>query len=340
MVPVQLYLNESAPLCMGLFCTMILAHSNIYDYKYVACVSDTLYLSCPNTIHTYNTLTYRTIELNERHGPCQLSGKKVFGDNHLKDLTREEFKAKYLTGYTGPRAEHVPKERLIRTDQAIKKKKLLDSVNDHKNKKGDRIGGGRRQTSSLKTSATTTAEEQRHPTIQERYLEFVPVAADADGSRHHYEESNPYGSFFTIGGCKWYDFSCILKYLFTGHILGGVREPAYDGDSYPDMIDWRDMGVVTDVHSQGSCGACWAITAVETVESANAIKTGTLTDLSESEVITCDDTCQLCDGGWPQNAYEYVMKHNGLPAESDWSYNGDWLLTLTYVMNGESNEYR
>lgn len=45
-------------------------------------------------------------------------------------------------------------------------------------------------------------------------------------------------------------------------------------------VDWRDIGAVTEVHSQGSCGACWAITAVETVESVHFISTGTLYDLA------------------------------------------------------------
>ena len=47
-------------------------------------------------------------------------------------------------------------------------------------------------------------------------------------------------------------------------------------------VDWRDIGALTEVHSQGSCGACWAITAVETVESAHFIATGELYDLSVS----------------------------------------------------------
>jgi len=67
------------------------------------------------------------------------------------------------------------------------------------------------------------------------------------------------------------------------------------------------MGAVTSVHSQGNCGACWAITAVETIESTYFIKTGQLLDLAETEIIACDDSCEMCDGGWPQNAYEYVQ---------------------------------
>jgi ferredoxin len=59
-------------------------------------------------------------------------------------------------------------------------------------------------------------------------------------------------------------------------------------------VDWRDVGAVTEVHSQGNCGACWAITAVETIESAIYLNKGTLYDLSETEVIVCAEDCEMC----------------------------------------------
>lgn len=104
-------------------------------------------------------------------------------------------------------------------------------------------------------------------------------------------------------------------------------------------VDWRDVGAVTSVHSQGSCGACWAITAVETIESAVFIATGRLYDLSETEVIVCADECEMCSGGWPQDAFDYVMDNNGIPLESDLKYNGEFLLQLTSAMEGESDTY-
>ena len=87
---------------------------------------------------------------------------------------------------------------------------------------------------------------------------------------------------------------------------------------------------------QYQCGACWAITAVETIESANYIATGELLDLSEQEIIVCDDSCEMCNGGWPQNAYSYVMEYGGLP--KDTSYDGDLLMTMTMVKEGQSDE--
>ena len=140
--------------------------------------------------------------------------------------------------------------------------------------------------------------------------------------------------------CRWYDISCHLRYVFSTYLygLGGTMEPKYDADSYPTALDWRDYGAVTEVHSQGSCGACWAITATETVESAVFLGTGTLYDLAETEVIMCESESQMCSGGWPQNAFEYIMDHNGLPLASDMSYDADTLLMVSEAVEGTSDE--
>ena len=68
----------------------------------------------------------------------------------------------------------------------------------------------------------------------------------------------------------------------------------------------------------------------------NYIKTGVLTDLSEEEVIICDTSCEMCSGGWPQNAYDYVIENGGLPVEG--GYDGDFLMTMTSVKAGDSDE--
>lgn len=49
----------------------------------------------------------RTIEKNQRHGPCRLTNQAVFGSNHFKDLSLDEFKTQYLTGYNPPRQEEL-----------------------------------------------------------------------------------------------------------------------------------------------------------------------------------------------------------------------------------------
>jgi len=76
------------------------------------------------------------------------------------------------------------------------------------------------------------------------------------------------------------------------------------------------------VRKQGDCGACWAVTAIETIESALFIAKGTLYELSESEVILCTSDCEMCMGGWPQEAVEYVMENKGVPLLEDVPYDG------------------
>ena len=53
---------------------------------------------------------HRTIEKNRRHGLCKLTKQEVFGSNGFKDLSPEEFKSKFLTGYKGPKTDDIPTE--------------------------------------------------------------------------------------------------------------------------------------------------------------------------------------------------------------------------------------
>lgn len=302
---------------------------------------------------------HKTIEKNEKHGPCKLTSKQVFGDNHFKDLTSEEWQARYLTGYGGPRTDKLPKQHRDRRriDEAVPRDRRRTSTAAAAEPVGEYQ---KRSTADAFHDPLTAAD--RHPSVQSRYEEHILSqtssglslagalqertyvggrcgSATADSNCYRSESSSGAAqSGFSWYSCKWYDVSCWLRVIFTGSAYGGSSEPEFDGSNYPEAMDWRELGAVTDVHSQGQCGACWAITAVETIESAYFIKSGSLIDLAESEVIVCDYTCALCDGGWPQNAYDYVMKYNGLPEEQYWQYNGDWLMSLTYFATGQSDE--
>ena len=60
--------------------------------------------------------------------------------------------------------------------------------------------------------------------------------------------------------------------------------------------DWRNNGVVSGVGNQGTCSADYAFSATGASESAWAISTGTLNNLSEQQLIDCDAANNGCQG--------------------------------------------
>ncbi len=61
--------------------------------------------------------------------------------------------------------------------------------------------------------------------------------------------------------------------------------------------DWRDFGVVPPAKDQGYCGSGWAFTIIGTLESHIALNFDEFLDLSEQQLISCDDNAFGCCGG-------------------------------------------
>ena len=101
------------------------------------------------------------MEKNKLHGPCTLTGKEVFGSNHFKDLTQEEFKAKYLTGYKGPKTDKLSqnKRRQLRTS---------DELFEEHVKSFDIISSN-----GLHDPSVLSHKISRHASVQQRYLEHI-----------------------------------------------------------------------------------------------------------------------------------------------------------------------
>jgi len=88
--------------------------------------------------------------------------------------------------------------------------------------------------------------------------------------------------------------------------------------SLPTNVDWRKKGAVTEVKDQGGCGSCWAFAATGALEAAHHKKTGKLVSLSEQQLVDCSG--EDCDGGWPEDAYEYIKKNGGIDTEESYPY--------------------
>ncbi|OQR88890.1 cysteine protease family C01A [Achlya hypogyna] len=119
----------------------------------------------------------------------------------------------------------------------------------------------------------------------------------------------------------------------------GIDYSTLPASTATDVVDWTTSKCVNPIKNQGKCGSCWAFSATGAIESAHCIATGKLLDLSEQQVVSCEnkDGQQGCNGGDEELAINWITGTNkGLCLTKDYPYtsgtttvNGECLKTCT-----------
>merc|ERR1711996_72974 len=87
-------------------------------------------------------------------------------------------------------------------------------------------------------------------------------------------------------------------------------------------VDWRDAGYVTAVKDQKQCGSCWAFGAVASMEAAHFEKHGSTLQMSEQQVVDCDNRNSGCNGGWYDTAWQYIKEEGCVGGPNYYCDNG------------------
>lgn len=95
----------------------------------------------------------------------------------------------------------------------------------------------------------------------------------------------------------------------------------------PQSVDLRELGHVTPIHNQGSCGSCWAFSVIAAAESA-FLASNISVNLSEQELVDCA-SYNGCEGDYTETGFEYMMK-NGVVTEDVYPYEGYVSIFLPY----------
>merc|ERR1711976_88464 len=130
---------------------------------------------------------------------------------------------------------------------------------------------------------------------------------------------------FTMGVNQFTDLTLeeFQALNIRGFVKSGERGLAYLGEHEDTEVaagvDWRTKGAVTPVKNQGQCGSCWAFSTIGGLEGAWEIGTGTLTSMSEQQLVDCSKANLGSNGGIMESGFQFEQGVN-VATESSYPY--------------------
>jgi hypothetical protein len=131
------------------------------------------------------------------------------------------------------------------------------------------------------------------------------------------------------------EFSDLTDEEFRSSKLGGVKPQKFSRPYFlsetPEIkinsgedqnlsqvnIDWTQK--MTPAKSQGICGSCWAFATIGALEGNYNINFNKILDFSEQQLVDCETQSLGCQGGYPDDAFEYI-KNQGIAYDSTYEY--------------------
>jgi cathepsin L len=101
--------------------------------------------------------------------------------------------------------------------------------------------------------------------------------------------------------------------------LPHLGEHKWQGEELAATVDWTTQGAVTPVKDQGQCGSCWAFSTTGGMEGAWQIASGSLTSMSEQQLVDCSTQNSGCNGGSMELAFNFAGTVN-VATESSYPY--------------------
>jgi len=133
--------------------------------------------------------------------------------------------------------------------------------------------------------------------------------------------ANPGFDFMTIDdarvllGTAHEDISKYANQTLPQYVYDALASPGVDFDA---RTAWPSL--VHPIRNQQRCGSCWAFSASEVLSDRVAIAKGSASPvLSPEDLVSCDTTDYGCQGGYLNNAWNY-MKNTGIVTDSCFPY--------------------